>query len=378
MEAAIRTARAHPRTAHLDFVVTWAPFQLDETLPERGENKMERYSKRFGAQRMLGMIDMMKKVGAALSPPVAFSYGGLVSNTIASHVVLEAALAEGGPALQDKVVEKFFSHYFEKEGNIGDRAALLAMAVDAGMAEAPVRALLAEGTSGAAVASALILKKEGAMKRKYRISGVPYFVGGECAHTSVHKCAQTLKLQSHTSPFSLCVNHVRRRRSSTTRWPFRAPRIRRHSCRSSPRLRTSEGGAAAGRSGCGTWASGAVHDPRASARTRCGSACGEKHFACGPFPRAAAVPAAFFNAHSIRSDRYGGAAIFVLAVLAHSSTCAASTATATAAAAAFDRRLDRGAREREQAKRYAHCRRNPHNKEELAGARVKLEALREA
>lgn len=114
MEAAIRTARAQPRMAHLDFEVTWAPFQLDETLPEAGESKMARYSRRFGAQRMAGMIDMMKKTGLALEPPVAFSYGGLVSNTISSHVVLEAALVEGGPALQDRVVERFFSHCASK------------------------------------------------------------------------------------------------------------------------------------------------------------------------------------------------------------------------------------------------------------------------
>ena len=214
----MRAARAHPKTAHLDFEVVWAPFQLDETLPEAGEGKLARYSARFGAQRMAGMIDMMKKTGLGLSPPVAFSYGGLVSNTIASHVVLEAALVEGGPALQDRVVERFFSHCalrrrdvwrararprdhrlrvcaarggeaaacalrrtfplrclparpparpptrppapadFEKEGNIGDRGALLAMAVDAGMKEATAKALL-EGAE-APIARQLVLKKE--------------------------------------------------------------------------------------------------------------------------------------------------------------------------------------------------------------------------
>ena len=110
MEAALRAARAQPKTAHLDYEVVWAPFQLDETLPEAGEDKMTRYSQKFGAQRMVGMIDMMKKTGAALEPPIAFSYGGTVSNTISSHVVLEAALVEGGPALQDRVVDRFFSH----------------------------------------------------------------------------------------------------------------------------------------------------------------------------------------------------------------------------------------------------------------------------
>ena len=101
MEAAIRAARAQPRTAHLEFEVVWAPFQLDETLPEAGESKMARYSSRFGAQRMAGMIDMMKKTGLALEPPVAFSYGGLVSNSISSH----DAVLQRGPALDKRCLE---------------------------------------------------------------------------------------------------------------------------------------------------------------------------------------------------------------------------------------------------------------------------------
>ena len=47
---------------------------------------------------------------------------------------------------------------FEKEGNIGDRGALLAMAVDAGMKEATAKALL-EGAE-APIARQLVLKKE--------------------------------------------------------------------------------------------------------------------------------------------------------------------------------------------------------------------------
>jgi len=157
----------------------WAPFQLDDTLPEAGTDKMARYGSRFGAERMQGMIESMKRVGRALAPPVAFSYGGLVANTIASHVVLEAALVEGGPELQDRVVERFFSHYFEKEGNIGDREALARMAADAGMEETRVRALLAEGSPAASAARALVLKTEAATKRRYRISGVPFFIVDE-------------------------------------------------------------------------------------------------------------------------------------------------------------------------------------------------------
>lgn len=176
MEQAIAIARAHPRTKHLDYEVIWRPFQLDPSLPEAGENKLARYNARFGAQRMAAMEQMMRKVGAELSPPVRFSYGGLVSSTTASHTVLEAALAEGGPALQDRVVERLFSHYFEKEGDIADRAALLAHGVAAGMAEAPLRALLEPGSEAARAAAAAALKAEAAWRRKFRVTGVPFFV----------------------------------------------------------------------------------------------------------------------------------------------------------------------------------------------------------
>jgi len=176
MEAAIATARASPKLAHLDFEVTWRPFELDPTLPEAGENKMQRYSAKFGAQRMAQMVPYMKSVGAALQPPVSFSYGGVVSNTIASHVVLEAALAEGGPALQDRVVERLFAHYFEKEGDIADRKALLAMALDAGMKPQPIAQMLEDGTPLAVAARAATVRVIEAMRRKYKMNGVPFFV----------------------------------------------------------------------------------------------------------------------------------------------------------------------------------------------------------
>jgi predicted DsbA family dithiol-disulfide isomerase len=178
MEAAFQLARAQPSTAHLDFEVTWAPFQLDESLPVAGVSKIDRYTEKFGA-RFAAMIPTMQAVGRALSPPVEFSYGGLVANTMASHVLLEAALAEGGPELQDRVVEKFFEHYFEKEGNLGDFPALVRMAAEAGMAEAAAAALLEGGSAGAAAARAAVAKAELATRRKYRVTGVPFFIFDE-------------------------------------------------------------------------------------------------------------------------------------------------------------------------------------------------------
>lgn len=175
MEAAFQLARAQPSLAHLDFEVIWVPFQLDESLPIAGVSKIERYTEKFGA-RFAAMVPTMQAVGRALSPPVEFSYGGLVANTLASHVILEAALAEGGPQLQDRVVEKFFSHYFENEGNLGDFSALIRMSAEAGMNESTAAALLESGSPSAAAARAAVAKVELAARRKYRVSGVPFFV----------------------------------------------------------------------------------------------------------------------------------------------------------------------------------------------------------
>jgi predicted DsbA family dithiol-disulfide isomerase len=173
MEAAIKIASSHPRTSHLDFEVKWRPFQLDDSLPSVGVNKLEMYKAKYG-QRVLDMIPMMVETGKKLSPPVSFSYGGNIANTLVSHTILNSALAEGGPALQDKVVEGLFKHYFSNEGDLSDRDALLRIGTEAGMQKEKLQALLAENENSQA--RELIKVEEMQWKRKFRISGVPFFI----------------------------------------------------------------------------------------------------------------------------------------------------------------------------------------------------------
>ena len=45
--------------------VRWRPFFLDASLPPEGVDKLERYTKKFGAARVAQMLPMMQKVGAA-------------------------------------------------------------------------------------------------------------------------------------------------------------------------------------------------------------------------------------------------------------------------------------------------------------------------
>lgn len=63
--------------------VEWRPFYLDPTLPEKSVNKIERYNKRFGADRVARMVPHMQATGR--EEGIEFSYGGKVGNTTNSH-----------------------------------------------------------------------------------------------------------------------------------------------------------------------------------------------------------------------------------------------------------------------------------------------------
>jgi predicted DsbA family dithiol-disulfide isomerase len=173
MEAAMKIAASHPRTSHLDFEIKWRPFQLDDSLPFVGVNKLEMYKAKYG-QRVLEMLPMMLDTGKKLTPPVLFSYGGKIANTLTSHTILNRALEEGGPSLQDKVVEGLFKHYFTNEGDLADREKILDIGTDAGMNKDKLKALLSEEEN--ARARELIKIEEMQWKRKFRISGVPFFI----------------------------------------------------------------------------------------------------------------------------------------------------------------------------------------------------------
>jgi predicted DsbA family dithiol-disulfide isomerase len=92
--------------------VRWRPFFLDASLPREGVDKLARYVEKFGAARVRDILPHMAAVGAAEG--IAFDYGGRMSNTLASHVLIEAAWGAGGAPTQAAVVEALFSYYFER------------------------------------------------------------------------------------------------------------------------------------------------------------------------------------------------------------------------------------------------------------------------
>ena len=89
--------------AGLDVKVRWRPFFLDPTLPKEGMDKLQRYTQKFGATKVPQMLQMMKQVGEA--EDIKFSYGGMISNTLDSHRLMEYAFKTGGHDLQNKLCD---------------------------------------------------------------------------------------------------------------------------------------------------------------------------------------------------------------------------------------------------------------------------------
>ncbi len=156
------------------FDIRWRPFFLDATLPKTGVDKMTMYVQKMGGEaRVKQMLGAMAKVGA--KEGIAFDYGGLVANTLASHRLGEWAYARGGAPAQEKVVEAIMIDYFEKTQNIGDVNVLARAAARTGVAtEEEARAFLADET--AEPTAATVEKDVEAFRLKFKITGVPFYV----------------------------------------------------------------------------------------------------------------------------------------------------------------------------------------------------------
>lgn len=78
------------------------------------------------------MVAEMSHLGAEESPPIRFSYGGTIANSMDSHRLLDWVLKEHGPEVQGRVVEHLSRKYFEQERCIGDHRVLVEAAEEAG------------------------------------------------------------------------------------------------------------------------------------------------------------------------------------------------------------------------------------------------------
>ncbi len=169
-----RFEAALDRFAHRDEIeVEWKSFELDpgarsaspdEDGPDYADRLAKKYSTtRAGAQEML---DSMTLAAATEGIDLRFDLA-VRANTFDAHQVIHLAAARG---IQDQVKERLLRAYFTEGEPVGDHAALVRLAVDAGLDATEVEQMLEGRTYAEAV------RADEAEAGALGISGVPFFV----------------------------------------------------------------------------------------------------------------------------------------------------------------------------------------------------------
>jgi len=148
--------------------VRWRPYQLDPTIPAGGLDRQTYMRNKFGDDGRLEQIhERLRALGAEEGIAYAFDKIERSPNTLDAHRLIRWA-AEAG--VQDAVVDKLFSLYFEQGRDIGDRKLLTEVAREAGMDAEGVEKRLAEGADEREV------HQEIAQAQSLGVTGVPFFI----------------------------------------------------------------------------------------------------------------------------------------------------------------------------------------------------------
>lgn len=165
------------------------PFFLSPELPALGVNKEERLAQKFGRERLVNqMYPMMLGLGDEVG--IKFKFGGMMSSTLSSHLVIELAsrVNPEDDALHVAVADNIFSFYFEQEKNIGDPSVLKKAFMDAlktvkitdsvvlEAAKTKLDAILTEGSPERIKEVELIEELESSVRRRFKVNGVPLFI----------------------------------------------------------------------------------------------------------------------------------------------------------------------------------------------------------
>ena len=152
----------------ITFDVHWRPYRLDPTIPPEGVDRREYLRKKFGdSPRTQSVADAIRAEGAREGIAFAFEKIARSPNTLDSHRLIRWA---GSTGRQNAVVDRLFAAYFLEGRDIGNRAALVALATEAGMDTKLVADLLGQDADRA------LIEREDALAHEMGISGVPTFI----------------------------------------------------------------------------------------------------------------------------------------------------------------------------------------------------------
>lgn len=148
--------------------IGWRPFQLNPEMPRDGMSRNAYLSAKFGgAERASRIYDNIRQAGSELGINFRFDLIERTPSTLDSHRLVRWSLADG---LQNEVMQRLFTAYFENGEDVGDRNVLTRIAGEAGMDADAVRTQLDDDTD------LEVVRQEDTMARSMGINGVPCFI----------------------------------------------------------------------------------------------------------------------------------------------------------------------------------------------------------
>ena len=194
-----RLERAILLRPNMQFNVHWRAYRLDPGVPAEGVDRKAYLQAKFGDNpNRQAMADALKSAGQ--SEDIAFAFDAIkrTPNTLDSHRLIRWS---GGAGLQNEIVERLFTAYFEDGRDIGDRDVLTEIAADVGMDSALVADLFEQD------ADRELIEREDALAHRMGISGVPTFIFENKYMVSGAQDAETLaqvmdKVAAKTAEFA--------------------------------------------------------------------------------------------------------------------------------------------------------------------------------
>ncbi len=161
-------------------LIRWHAFELNPDMPKQGIERSVYRSRKFGSlSRSRALDDKVEQAGRESGIAFAFDRIERTPNTFDAHRLIWLAGREGS---QDEIVEALFRAYFIEGVEIGDRAALIAIAEAGGIAADNARDFLQDGEGSAEV------RADQAEASRLGIDGVPYFrINGKPAFSGAQR-----------------------------------------------------------------------------------------------------------------------------------------------------------------------------------------------
>jgi predicted DsbA family dithiol-disulfide isomerase len=154
------------------FAVTWRPYELNPNMPKKGNGRRAYRVRKFGSWEQSQQLDA-QVASSARSAGLEFRHDLMLRtpNTFNAHRLIWLAEQQG---VQDAVVDAIFKAYFSQGRDVGDIAALIDIAAEAGLDRATASSFLHSDAGTAEV------KQEESIYVQNRIDGVPtFFLDGQ-------------------------------------------------------------------------------------------------------------------------------------------------------------------------------------------------------